>query len=42
MSGMAQILEDARRGMYQKYVDKKGIVMQDILSLFFKCKEVSR
>lgn len=42
LSGMTQILEDARRGMYQKYVDKKGIVVQDILSLFLKCKEVSR
>ena len=36
------ILADARQGMYQKYVDKKGIVVQDILSLFLKCKEVGR
>ena len=42
LSGIIQILADARQGMYQKYVDKKGIVVQDILSLFLKCKEVGR
>lgn len=42
LAGLIQIFTYVRQGKYRKYADKKGIVIQDILSLWVKSKESDR